>query len=103
MVGAVLILVLRGWVVGTYVNDDAVSIERLFVRTTVPWADVASIEVRECRCWFLGLPVITRARAALVVQADGTRHRTHISTTSPDLWLRPEAFDMAVLRLQRWK
>jgi hypothetical protein len=34
--------------------------------------------------------------------AGGRRLGTHVYTASPDLWLRPEAFDMASLRLERW-
>lgn len=102
IVGAALLLVLRGWVVGTYVTDDEVTIETTFARTSVRWSGVASVDVVDGRRGFLGLPVRAPARESVLTLADGTELRTHIYSTSPDLWLRPEAFDMATSRLQRW-
>jgi len=46
--------------------------------------------------------VRARGRRTTVILTDGRRQATHVYTTSPDLWLRPEAFDMASLRLERW-
>lgn len=103
VVGLALVLVLRGWVLGTYVTDTAVTIERAFVRVTVPWTEIVSVDVLDGRRGFLGLPIRTRARCCNLRLADGSHEPTHIYSTSPDLWLRPEAFDMAALRLERWK
>ena len=38
----------------------------------------------------------------MVTTTDGTTVATHVYGCSPDLWLRPEALDMAGLRLERW-
>lgn len=97
-----LVLVLRGWVVGTFVSDHAVTVETMWRQTVVPWTDVREVVTEDERVPLLGLPVRARGRRTTVILTDGRRQATHVYTTSPDLWLRPEAFDMASLRLERW-
>jgi hypothetical protein len=97
-----LVAVLRGWVVGTYVNDDGVTIETVLRRTTVSWKDVRAVTVRPAPCPVLGVPVRVTSQRAFVDCADGRTLATHVYATSPDIWLRADAFDMAALRLERW-
>jgi hypothetical protein len=97
-----LVVVLRGWVVGTFVTDRGVTVESLWRRQVVPWDAVRAIEVRDQRSPLLGLPVRVPARRSVLALADGRTVATHLYSTSPDLWLRPEAFDIARLRLERW-
>jgi len=102
-VGATLtFLILRGWVVGTYVSDEAVRIETTFRRREFAWPEVAGIEVLDCSVPFLGLPLNVEGRRSIIRTTGGESIPTHVYTTSPDLWLRVEAFDMARLRLERW-
>lgn len=98
-----LFLVLRGWVVGTYVTDSQVIVETTFRRITTPWPDVLSLDDVVVPCPFLGVRFGVHARRIVIVTQDGHRIPTHLYATSPDCWLRPEAFDMAVLRLGRWR
>ena len=97
-----LVLLLRGWVVGTYVNDAALTVETLWRRRTLPWSDVAGIAIIAGPVPFLGLPVRIAGSRCVVQLRDGSTVATHLYTASPDLWLRPEAFDMAATRLQNW-
>jgi hypothetical protein len=97
-----LVLVLRGWVVGTYVNDEGLSIETTWRRVTVAWPDVAAIDCAPARAPFLGLPLRTTVLRSVVRTADGSTLPTHVYESSPDLWLRPEAFDMARIRIEQW-
>ena len=97
-----LFLLLRGWVVGTYVSDDALTIETMLRRRSLPWSGVSAMRVAEMACPFLGLPLGVSARRVIVTDYSGFEHGTHVYSTSPDYWLRPEAFDMAALRLERW-
>jgi hypothetical protein len=102
LVATAIMLILRGWVVGTYVSDDAVTVETTWRRVTVPWDDVRAITTERCRSPFLGLPVHVASTRSVLTLADGSTLPTHVSSCSPDLWLRAEAFDMASLRLERW-
>ncbi len=97
-----LVLVLRGWVVGTYVNDDGLLIETTLRRTSVAWTEVASVSTDSRPCPFLGMPLRVDGTRVSVTTRDGRSLATHVYASSPDLWLRPEAFDMARLRLERW-
>jgi hypothetical protein len=99
---SVLVLILRGWVVGTYVNDDGISIDTTWRRVALPWDDVSRIETAVSRCPFLGLPLPIRAERCAVRTVDGRVLPTHVYATSPDLWLRREALDIARLRLEHW-
>lgn len=99
---SVLVLILRGWVVGTYINDDGISIDTTWRRVVLPWGEVSGIETGVSRCPFLGLPLPARAERSAVRTRDGRLLPTHVYATSPDLWLRPEARDMARLRLGHW-
>jgi hypothetical protein len=99
----ILALVLRGWVVGTYVTDAGVTVETTWREVSLPWDQVRSISVRTTPSPFLGLPVRTSVERSVVETTDGRTVGTHLYATSPDLWLRAEAFDMARLRLERWR
>lgn len=84
----VLVLLLRGWVVGTYVNDDGYAIQRLFGADVGVWRNVYRVQPHN-GTWY-------------IVLLDGTELPTHISVRNIDLLGRQQAFDMAGLRLQRW-
>jgi len=102
-VGATLVfLVLRGWIVGTYVSDDAVRIETVFGRHEVPWSTITSVDVVEARCPMLGTPLRTHGRRVVLVTTQDATLMTHVYTTSPDILMRSEAFDVAASRLRNW-
>lgn len=98
-----LALTLRGWVVGTYVNDHGVVIETTWRRVTLPWDSVAQIVTESGPAPVLGLPLRMASPRVSLVRADGSALPTHVYRTSPDLWCRAEAFDMARLRLENWQ
>jgi hypothetical protein len=102
VVATAIFLILRGWVVGTYVSDEGVTVETTWRRTTVPWADVRAVTMRSGPAPFLGLPVRIASTRAVVTTSDGAELQTHVYGCSPDLWLRGEALDIARLRLERW-
>lgn len=102
VVATLLVLSLRGWVVGTYVNDRGMVIETTWRQVTVPWTDVAAVTRMTVPCPFLGVPARWTAERVVVLVADGDPLPTHCYTTSPDLWGRPEAYDIAALLLARW-
>lgn len=97
-----LALVLRGWVVGTYVTDAAITVETTWRQVSVPWGAVAAVATDEQRVPWLGLPLPARAERCVLHLRDGSSVRTHVYGTSPDLWLRADAFDIARLRLEHW-
>lgn len=97
-----LLLILRGWVVGTYVNDAGVSVDTMWRRRFVEWSAVTATSCVDSTTPLLGLPVRIRGRRVIVTLSDGSSLATHIYSTSPDLYLRPEAFDMACRQWENW-
>lgn len=97
-----LFLSLRGWVVGTFVNDHGVVIDTVLRRVRIPWNEVSGLPCVDERVPLLGTPLRTPGRRMIVHTVHGTRHPTHVCTASPDLIGRPEAFDMARDRLENW-
>lgn len=95
-------LMLRGWVVGTAVTDDALVVESVWRRRVVPWREVLALDLVEGPCPLLGTPIPVRGTRVVARTAAGPLP-THLYTTSPDYLGRAEAWDMAVLRLQRWR
>lgn len=89
VVASLTVVVLRAWVVGTYVNDDGFAVQRLFRADVGPWRDVWGIEEHDGRI--------------VIHLATGARVPTHIARQSLDLLARPTAYDIAVLRFQRWR
>lgn len=103
LVATAIALILRGWVVGTYVNDEGVTVETTWRRTRVPWTAVRAVTIEPGTAPLLGLPLPFPSRRSVVTTTDGVVLPTHVYACSPDLWLRDEAFDMASLRLERWR
>ena len=102
-VGATLVvLVLRGWIVGTYVSDDAVRIETVLRRNEIPWSHIASVDIIDAPCPLLGTPIRTAGRRAVLTTTTGAVLGSHVYTTSPDILMRAEAFDIAASRLRNW-
>lgn len=98
-------LLARGWVAGTYVNDRGIKVSRVLVTDVLSWSTVTDITTLPASRW-LGLPFrVSGQRIVLrVVPIENASDIvvTHIDTASPDLWLRPQAFDAAADRLRTW-
>lgn len=95
-------LVLRGWVVGTYVNDDEVVVDRLLRRQRIPWSAVSSVACLDGRARLLGSPLRVPGRRVVLRTTSGQTVETHVQSTSPDLLWRPESFTIACERLENW-
>jgi len=100
----IVALLARGWVAGTYVCDRGVKVSSILSTEVLPWASVAAFQVEGGSRW-LGTPLrIGGERIELLAREDGDVRRmgTHVETASPDLWLRPQAWDAASDRLRTW-
>ena len=88
LIATFLVLLLRAWTIGTYVNDERLAVQRLFGTDAVRWNDVRN--------------VVDGDGAVLVTMRSGHVIRTHISRRSIDILWSGEGFDAAKLALQRW-
>lgn len=97
-------LLARAWVAGTYVNDRGIKVSRVMRTETVPWRAVRDVITGPGSRW-LATPVQVPGRRVVVhFLHDGAPETLHtdIESASPDLWLRPQAFDAAADRLHTW-
>ena len=88
LIATFLVLLLRSWSIGTYVNDAGIAVQRLLRTDSARWSDVSE--------------VMDESGLVIVTLRSGRRFSTHISRRSIDLLGRSEAYDMAKLSLQRW-
>lgn len=94
-------LLLRGWAAGTYVNDRGIKVSRVLSTTFIPWGDVIAVRADEAHCGWLGTPLRARAGSVSIDTPEGPENTT-VTTVSPDLWLRPSAWDASCDRLALW-
>lgn len=83
-----VVILLRGWSIGTYVNDEAMTVRRMFSSTACRWSNVARVECTE--------------QAVVLYLVDGSTIVTSIAVNSLDTWLRPSAYDAAVIAFENW-
>lgn len=88
LIATFLVLLLRSWSLGTYVNDAGIAVQRLLRTDSARWTDVSE--------------VMDESGLVIVTLRSGRWFSTHISRRSLDLIGRAEAYDMAKLALQRW-
>jgi hypothetical protein len=97
-----LYISLRGWVLGTYVNDHGIVLDTLVRRVRIPWNEVSEVHRAREPVPLLGMPLRTSGLRISIETTRGERFGTHVYTSSPDLVGRPDAFDMATDRLENW-
>lgn len=93
---------LRGWVVGTYVNDHGIVVDTLLRRVRLRWDEVGGLRDATGGVPLLGTPLRIRGRRMVVETATGAHLATHVYTASPDLVGRSGAYDVGRDRLENW-
>ncbi len=88
---AMVLLLLRAWVRGTYVNDHGYIVRRIFSDQRGRWIDIATVHQERGRIFWDRI---------VLHRTDGTPIITQVGTRTLDTLLRPEAADMAVLLLR---
>ncbi len=94
------VLVFRGWMLGTYVNDAGCKVIRLLTTRATPWSDVAQIEESFRRPY--GLPIGLRTRHLALHTNSLMTVKTHIFIGSIDGIFTVENYQMKKSLLQRW-
>ncbi len=87
LVASAIVLILRGWVVGTYVSDEGLTVETTWRRTSMPWPSVTRGHQRGVPG---AVPRPAGARGDDEVDGDDNRRRDR---RDPRLWMltRPVA------------
>jgi len=96
------ILVLRGWMLGTFVNGNGFKVVTLFTTTSGLWESHYHVE-SESTVWKLaGIPIGMRSQRVVFVPPQGRRIPTHVYIGSPDTIFTRERFDVLFQLLRRW-
>ena len=94
-------LLARGWVAGCYVNDAGIKIATVLRTTYIPWSEVTQVRSVVGPTRWLGTPL--RVAGTRIECVSGTRaYDTGLCSHSPDVWLRPQAWDATGDRVQTW-
>lgn len=101
-VGLLVWITSRVLAVGLYVTDRMLRQTRVLSLVDVDWADIADVRRVRGRVPLLGIGPKVDGERVLVVLRDGSDLATTVTTASPDLLGRPEAYDQAALAVERW-
>jgi hypothetical protein len=76
-------------------------VSRILTTEAIPRSAVSADVSTEGSRWH-GTPQPIPGTTVTISDATGRVISTHVETASPDLWLRPQAFDAARDRLDTW-
>ena len=94
-------LLARGWVAGCYAKDSGIKVATVLRTTYAPWSSVVDVRTIEGRCRWLGTP-LRIGGSRVVVTTESGPVETGVCSSSPDAWLRPQAWDIARDRVFTW-
>jgi len=94
-------VLVRAWVAGTFVCDGGVKVSTVLRTTAIPWDAVTGVRVDTDRVPWCGTPPPIAGERVVLDTAEGPIPTT-ITSSSPDLWLRPQAWSAARDRVRLW-
>ncbi|MGI9196448.1 MAG: PH domain-containing protein [Candidatus Nanopelagicales bacterium] len=95
-------LTARGWAAGTYVNDSGLKVSSVLRTHFAPWSAIALVRAERQGVRWLGTPLRIPGEVLIVEVIAADPVSTTVSTASPDLWLRPHAWEAARDALTQW-
>ncbi|MFN8169461.1 MAG: hypothetical protein U0S36_11835 [Candidatus Nanopelagicales bacterium] len=101
-VGLLVWVTSRVLAVGVYVTDRTLRQTRVLSLVDVDWSDIADVRRVHGRVPLLGVGPGVDGERVVVVLRDGSDLATTVTTASPDMLGRPEAYDQAALAVERW-
>ena len=96
------VVVFRGWIVGTYVNDHGIKIIRVLTTDAIPWSFVQGVE-RVSTVWnFAGIPIGLKTPRVVIRERDNSITPTHIYVGSIDGIFTTNALATLQSMITRW-
>ena len=95
-------LVLRGWMLGTFVNGNGFKVVTLLRTTSGLWESRYHVESESTTWRLAGIPIGIRSQRVVFVSPDGKRIPTHVYIGRADAIFTRERFDVLFLLLRRW-
>lgn len=96
------VFVLRGWMLGTFVNGNGFKIVTLLKTTSGLWRDTYNV-VSKSRVWKIaGIPIGIKSQRVVLISPQGNEIYTHVFIGSVDTIFTRERFDVLFQLLRRW-
>jgi hypothetical protein len=96
------VLVLRGWMLGTFVNGNGFKIVTLLNTNSGLWKQHYQVETESTVWKIAGVPIGITSQRVVLTSNDGRQINTHIYIGSVDGIFTHERFDVLFRLLQRW-
>jgi hypothetical protein len=96
------VIVLRGWMLGTFVNGNGFKIVTLLKTRSGLWKNRYKVQVKATTWRPLGLPIGIKTRRVVFFSQTGDDLETHIYLGSVDAIFTQEKFDIFFQLLRRW-
>ncbi len=102
ILACITVLVLRGWMLGTFVNGNGFKIATLMNTTSGYWKNGFGVEARVTTWKLLGIPIGIRSRRVVLIPPSGPDLNTHVYLGSVDAVFTHERLDVLFQLLRRW-
>lgn len=96
------ILILRGWMLGTFVNENGFKTVTLLNTISGLWKHHFQVETKSTPWKLAGVPIGIKSQRVVLMSSDGSQIHTHIYIGSVDGIFTADRFDVLFLLLQRW-
>lgn len=96
------VLVLRGWMLGTFVNGNGFKIVTLLNTISGLWEHRYHVETQSSSWKLAGVPIGITSQRVVLISHDGQSIHTHVYRGSVDGIFTRERFDVLFRLLQRW-
>lgn len=96
------VLILRGWMLGTFVNANGFKIVTLLNTISGPWKQHYQVETESTVWKITGVPIGIRSQRVVLISTSGRQIHTHVYLGSVDGIFTHERFDVLFRLLQRW-
>lgn len=102
VLASVTVLVLRGWMLGTFVNANGFKVVRLLQTQSGHWKDDYSVQTLRTTWRPLGIPIGITSQRVVLIPPNGAQIDTHVYIGSVDAVFTRERFDILFQLLRRW-
>ena len=96
------VLILRGWMLGTFVNGNGFKVVYLLNSSSGLWKNHYQVETKSIPWKLAGVPIGIKSPRVVLVSNDGSQIQTHIYIGSVDGIFTHERFDILFRLLRRW-
>jgi hypothetical protein len=102
LLASATVLVLRGWMLGTFLNGNGFKIVTLLKTTSGLWKHQYRVDSKSTHWRLAGFPIGIKSQTVVLISPQGREIRTHIYIGSVDTIFTRERLDVLFQLLRRW-